>query len=84
MLDKSIVAMLAAIEVYNKPTFSFREESFSILAVNAWELLFMRSFFISPEKTPQNYYITEALAKPLAISAYGGHREGFCKSLSRM
>ena len=40
MLDKSIAAMLAAIEVYNKPTFSFREEAFSILAVNAWELLF--------------------------------------------
>ena len=40
ILDKSIAAMLAAIEVYNKPTFSFREEAFSILAVNAWELLF--------------------------------------------
>lgn len=39
MLDKSISAMLAAIEVYNKPTFEYREEAFSILAVNAWELL---------------------------------------------
>ena len=29
----------AAVEVYNKPRFSHREESFSILAVNAWELL---------------------------------------------
>ena len=31
--------MLAAIEVFNKPSFSYREESFAILAVNAWELL---------------------------------------------
>lgn len=31
--------MLAAIEVYNKPTFEYREETFSILAINAWELL---------------------------------------------
>lgn len=31
--------MLAAIEVYNKPTFAYREESFAILALNAWELL---------------------------------------------
>ena len=31
--------MLAAIEVYNKPTFAYREESFAILAINSWELL---------------------------------------------
>lgn len=38
-LDKSLGAMLAAIEIYNKPVFSYREESFAILAINAWELL---------------------------------------------
>jgi hypothetical protein len=32
-------AFLASIEIYNKPTFSYREESFSILILNAWELL---------------------------------------------
>lgn len=31
--------MLAAIELYNKPTFTYREDSFAILAVAAWELL---------------------------------------------
>lgn len=31
--------MLSAIEVYNKPNFQYREETFAILAVNAWELL---------------------------------------------
>lgn len=39
LAGKSIDAMLAAIEVYNKPNFSYREETFSILAINAWELL---------------------------------------------
>lgn len=40
LLDKSIAAAVAAIEVYNKPDFRYREEIFSILIVNAWELLF--------------------------------------------
>ena len=38
-IDKSLSAMLAAIEIYNKPDFEYREESFAILATNAWELL---------------------------------------------
>lgn len=39
LVDKSIHAALSAIEVYNKPDFKYREESFCILMVNAWELL---------------------------------------------
>lgn len=39
MLEKSIAAMVSAIEVYNKPDFRYREETFSVLCVNAWELL---------------------------------------------
>jgi hypothetical protein len=39
LLDKSIASMLSAIEIYNKPNFAYREESFAILSVNAWELL---------------------------------------------
>ncbi|HBC8788884.1 TPA: DUF3644 domain-containing protein [Citrobacter braakii] len=39
LLDKAVTASVTAIEVYNKPDFKFREESFSILMVNAWELL---------------------------------------------
>jgi len=33
---KAEAALLAAIEIYNKPTFLYREETFSILALNAW------------------------------------------------
>ena len=40
LLDRSIAAMIAAIEVYNKPSFPYRAETFSILAINSWELLF--------------------------------------------
>ena len=36
---KSIDAMLAAVEIYNKPNFAYREESYAILAINSWELL---------------------------------------------
>ncbi len=36
---KSVHAAVAAIEVYNKPDFHFREEAFSLLMTNAWELL---------------------------------------------
>ena len=38
-VDKAQAAMLAAIEIYNKPTVAYREETFCLLALNAWELL---------------------------------------------
>jgi len=38
-VDKSIGAALSAIEVYNKPDFKYREETFAILMINSWELL---------------------------------------------
>lgn len=39
LVEKSIAAAISAIEIYNKPDFKFREETFAILMVNAWELL---------------------------------------------
>lgn len=39
LLDRSVMAMVAAIEVYNKPGIKYRSEAFTILAINAWELL---------------------------------------------
>lgn len=39
LLAKAEAALIAAIEVYNKPNFLYREETFSILALNSWELL---------------------------------------------
>jgi hypothetical protein len=37
--EKSIAAAISAIEIYNKPDFKYREETFAILMANAWELL---------------------------------------------
>jgi hypothetical protein len=39
LLDRSIAAMVAAIDIYNKPDFRYRTESFTVLAINAWELM---------------------------------------------
>jgi Domain of unknown function (DUF3644) len=39
LAQKSVQAAIAAIEIYNKPNFHFREEAFSLLMTNAWELL---------------------------------------------
>lgn len=39
LVDKSIAACCAAIEIYNKPVVPHREETFAILVVSAWELL---------------------------------------------
>jgi Protein of unknown function (DUF3644)/EC042_2821-lke REase len=38
-VDKSLAAALSSIEIYNKPDFKYREEIFTILIINAWELL---------------------------------------------
>ncbi len=39
LLKKAEAALISAIEVYNKPAFRYREETFAILMLNAWELL---------------------------------------------
>lgn len=39
LLDKAVAAITSAVEVYNKPGFQYRDETFSLLALNAWELL---------------------------------------------
>jgi len=44
---KSVSACLSAIEVYNKHDFKYREETFSILMMNAWELLLKARYIIN-------------------------------------
>jgi hypothetical protein len=39
LANKSVLAAVAGIEIYNKPNFSYREEAFALLMTNAWELL---------------------------------------------
>ena len=39
LVNNSLAAALSSIEIYNKPDFKYREEIFTILNINAWELL---------------------------------------------
>lgn len=55
-LHKSVSAMIAAIEIYNKPDFKYREETFSILALNAWELLFKAKILASKKNKLRELY----------------------------
>ncbi|MGE4169856.1 MAG: DUF3644 domain-containing protein [Candidatus Margulisiibacteriota bacterium] len=63
LLDKSIQAALSAIELYNKPNFSYREESFTILIVNAWELLLKAKIVNDSNQEMAALYIVDATKK---------------------
>jgi hypothetical protein len=59
LLDKAIAAMVAAIEIYNKPSFSYRAETFSILAINAWELLLKSKWLVNNNNKENSLYVRE-------------------------
>ena len=59
LLDKSIDSMLSAIEIYNKPNFNYREETFAVLAVNAWELLLKAYILRENRYKVRSLYILE-------------------------
>lgn len=57
--EKSIQAVLSAIEIYNKPDFKYREESFSILMVNAWEMLLKAKIVLDNRNKIESLYIED-------------------------
>lgn len=59
LIDKSVAAMISAIEIYNKPDFKYREETFSILAINAWELLLKAKWLNYNGNKIRSLYVTE-------------------------
>ena len=59
LLEKSVQASLSAIEIYNKPDFKYREESFSILMVNAWELLLKAKILQDNNNDLKSLYIID-------------------------
>ena len=70
--NNSKAAMLAAIEIYNKPQIEYRDECFTILLINAWELLLkailskngQRIFYPKERNQPyRTVTIQDALAK---------------------
>ena len=56
--------MISAIEVYNKPDFKYREETFSILAINAWELLLKAKWLKDSGNKVRALYVTEKRLRP--------------------
>jgi hypothetical protein len=56
---KAEAALLAAIELYNKPDFRYREEAFAILALNAWELLLKAKLLHVNGNRPQCLHVYE-------------------------
>ena len=57
MLEKAISACISAIEIYNKPNFQHREETFSILMTNAWELLLKSKLVKDGGDNPESIHI---------------------------
>jgi len=58
--NNSKAAILAAIEIYNKPQIEYRDECFTILLVNAWELLLKAIL----SKNKQHIYYTKKRSEP--------------------
>ena len=59
LLDRAISAMVAAIEIYNKPGFPYRTESFTILAINGWELLLKAKWLADHRNQERSLYVRE-------------------------
>ena len=59
LLEKAIAATVAAIEIYNKPAFQYRSETFSILAINGWELIVKAKWLIEDNDDVQSLYIAD-------------------------
>lgn len=58
-LQKAEAALIAAIEIYNKPDFRYREETFSILALNGWELLLKARLLAAHASDEKCLYVYE-------------------------
>jgi hypothetical protein len=70
LLYKSIQATLSAIELYNKPNFSYREESFTILMVNTWELLLKAKILNDANQDVASVYIIDTSKRKKGWNSY--------------
>jgi len=57
LLKNAEAALISAIEIYNKPAFAYREETFAILALNAWELLVKAKLLDQNGNDPRCLYV---------------------------
>jgi hypothetical protein len=84
-LQKAESALVAAIEIYNKPDFRYREESFAILILNAWELLLKAKLLAINTNDPRCLYVYETRqsksGKPTKKRYLRRNRSGNCQTL---
>ncbi|MFD0795869.1 DUF3644 domain-containing protein [Maribacter chungangensis] len=78
IVDKSVQAALASIEIYNKPNFKYREETFSVLLVNAWELLMKARILSTNFEDIHSLYIENSKS----TSGFEESRAGIPKTIS--
>ena len=63
LLDRAVAATFAAIEIYNKPDFLYREEAFAVLAINGWELLLKAKWLADHKNKVSTLYVMEPRTK---------------------
>ncbi len=86
LLEKSVFAAISAIEIYNKPDFKYREETFSILMINSWELLLKAKILKDNSGSLKSIYVprktTNKEGKPLKRFFPALNRSGNPKTIS--
>ena len=58
-VDRAVAATTAALEIYNKPGFPYKVETFCILAINGWELLLKAKWLKEHKNRIQSLYVSE-------------------------
>lgn len=79
LVDRAIAAMVAAIELYNKPGFPYRAESFAVLSVHAWELLLKAKWLADHRNDVASLFVRETKGKsgqPLSKPRFKRTRSG--------
>ena len=63
LLEKAVAATVSAVEIYNKPNFLYRSETFSILAINGWELLLKAKWLDEHSNNARALYVMERISR---------------------
>jgi hypothetical protein len=61
LMEKSVAACVSAIEIYNKPDFQHREETFSVLMGSAWELMLKARILKDNKNQLRSIYVMDPL-----------------------
>jgi hypothetical protein len=67
LYKKAEAALISSIEIYNKPDFKYREETFAILALNAWELLLKAKLLVEHKNDLRKLFVYEYRKKKSGV-----------------